>query len=88
MKIFEAIKNFFRKILKKDNYKPLLLEEKNPNTIDNRREEFIDSLDVKEQEKIKYLKQKLENDEISIDNLTIFEVMDLIDFYKKQLYMK
>ena len=86
MRIFELIKNFFKKLFKRN--KPLLLEEKNLSSINRKREEFIDSLDMKEQEKIRYLQHKLENNEISIENLTIFEVMDLVDFYKNQLYLK
>ena len=90
MSFIENIKSFFRRLVKKDNK---LIEESNLNNQDklsqnhinnfDNKKKFIDSININSEEL--YLQKKLEQNEISIDDLSIFEVMDLVDLYKKQL---
>lgn len=81
-KIVEKIKEFFYK-LKKDK-KVLLMESKSPNN-KNVLNEFKESLDVRNEQKIVDLQKKYENDEISDKELSPFQVLDLIDLYKEQI---
>ena len=81
MKIIEIIKNFF-KSFKKD--KVLEVEEsKVENT--NLKESFKKEIDVRDRQRFIELQKMLEDDEISVNGLSIFEVLDLIDLYNEQL---
>ena len=81
MKIIEKIKEFFRSLKKE---KTLLIEESKSNNV-TRKESFVKSIDIREKQENINIQAKLENNEISVNNLSIFEVMDLIDLYKEQL---
>lgn len=81
-KIIKKIKELFYK-LKKDK-KVLLVEDTN-NINEKNQEEFKKSLDVTSKQKILDIQIKYESDEISDKELTPFQVLDLLDLYKKQI---
>ena len=81
MKFIKKIKEFFRSFKKQ---KTLLIEESKSNNI-TRKESFIKSIDLREKQENINLQVKLENNQISVNDLSIFEVLDLIDLYKEQL---
>ena len=62
----------------------MLIEESKSNNI-TRKESFIKSIDLREKQENINLQVKLENNQISVNDLSIFEVLDLIDLYKEQL---
>ena len=81
-KIIEKIKEFFYKL---KNDKKILLVENTNNNSKNKLNEFKESLDVKNEQKIVDLQKKYESGEISNKELSPFEILDLIDLYKKQM---
>ena len=81
-KIIEKIKEFFYK-LKKD--KKVLLVEDTSNNKKNELNQFRESLDVRDEQKIADLQKKYESGEIGDKELSPFQVFDLIDLYKKQI---
>ena len=89
MKIIDIIKNFFNKL--KSN-KTKMIEEKNENSIngvaisnEEKRELFAKSINESERIELSDLQKKLESKQISVNELNIFEVMDLIDMYKNNI---
>ena len=80
LKIIEIIKNIFKKD-KSNNTK--LIEDKHIN--DNQRENFVKSIDSCKDIELSKLQEKLENNQISVNDINIFEVMDLIDKYEQQI---
>ncbi len=79
MRIIEMIKNLFNINKKKKN---LLIEK----TVENKRKSnFIQNLDLRGIQESMELQLKLEEQQISVDDLSIFEILDLIDLYNKQL---
>ena len=89
MKIKDIIKNFFNKL--KSN-KTKMIEEKNENSIngvvisnEEKRELFAKSINESERIELSDLQKKLESKQISVNELNIFEVMDLIDMYKNNI---
>ena len=81
-KIIEKIKEFFYR-LKKD--KKVLLVENTSNNSKNNLNEFKESLDARDEQKIIDLQKKYESGEIADKELSPFQVLDLIDLYKKQI---
>lgn len=81
-KIIEKIKEFFYK-LKKD--KKVLLVENTSSNNKNTLNEFKVSLDVRDEQKIADLQKKYESGEIRDKELSPFQVLDLIELYKKQI---
>ena len=80
--IIQKIKEFFYK-LKKDK-KVLLVEDTNSINEKNQ-DEFKKSLDVTSKQKIVDIQNKYESGEILDKELNPFQVLDLIDLYKKQI---
>ncbi len=78
-KILEKIKQFFHKFKKEAKYLPTEKIEK------NEQKDFKASLDVKDEQKIRILQKQYEEGIISEEDLTPFQVMDLIELYKKQI---
>lgn len=85
-KVFDKIKKFIYKyLIRKEKTK--LLEEAKDTEI-NRKEEnknFKEKLNVKEYQNILNIQNKYENEEIKEEDLSIIEIMDLIDIYKEQI---
>lgn len=80
-KILEKIKQFFHKFKKEAKYLPTekMEDEK------NEQKDFKASLDVKDEQKIRILQKQYEEGTILEEDLTPFQVMDLIELYKKQI---
>lgn len=89
MKIIDIVKKFFKRL--KSNKTIMIeerhIEEKTSNTIfyDTKRNIFAKSIYRNQRIELDDLQRKLENNQISINNINIFEVMDLIDKYQSQI---
>lgn len=77
IKIIEIIKNFF----KKDKVKQI--EDKT--SYNNQRDVFVNTITTNNDTELIDLQKRLEHNQISVNDLNIFNVMDLIDKYEKQL---
>ena len=77
IKIIEIIKNFF----KKDKIKQI--EDKT--SYNNQRDVFVNTITTNNDTELIDLQKRLEHNQISVNDLNIFNVMDLIDKYEKQL---
>ena len=77
IKIIEIIKNFF----KKDKVKQI--EDKT--SYNNQRDVFVNTITTNNDTELIDLQKKLEHNQISVNDLNIFNVMDLIEKYEKQL---
>lgn len=84
MKIIDIIKKFFKKLKSK---KTKMIEENIKRTIsyDTKRDIFEKSIYINQERELDDLQRKLDNNQISINNINIFEVMDLIDKYQDQI---
>ncbi len=79
MRIIEIIKNLFKRNKKNNN----LLTEK---TIEKQNKtDFVKNVDLSDIQECLALQKKIESNQTSVDDLSIFEVMDLIDLYNRQL---
>lgn len=77
IKIIEIIKNFF----KKDKIKQI--EDKT--SYNNQRDVFVNTITTNNDTELIDLQKRLEHNQISVNDLNIFNVMDLIEKYEKQL---
>lgn len=77
IKIIEIIKNF----LKKDKVKQI--EDKT--SYNNQRDVFVNTITTNNDTELIDLQKRLEHNQISVNDLNIFNVMDLIEKYEKQL---
>lgn len=90
MIIFEFIKSLFKKSKKQkielieENIK-LETENASNDDIFNKRKNFIKTIDQKFENELISLQNEVENKEIDVKNLNIFEVVDLIDKYEKDI---
>lgn len=92
-KILEKIKKFIYKYLIEEE--PEMLEaakenqDKNINKLsndtNNQKQDFKDYLNVKDYEYILTLQDRYEYEEVSEEELSIIEVMNLIDLYREQI---
>ena len=85
-KIFEKIKKFIYKYLIRKE-KTELLEEAKYTQISKKEEnnKFKEDLNAKKYQNILNIQNKYENEEIKEEELSILEIMDLIDIYKEQI---
>ena len=89
MKIIDIIKILFNKL--KLNKTKLIEEktieeiEKETGSYDTKRDKFSKSIYKSEKIELGDLQRKLENNQISINSINIFEVMDLIDKYQNEI---
>jgi len=81
-RIIEKIKKFFYKLKNDEN---LLLAENTNNADRKTSYDFKQNLDVRDEQKIIDLQRKYEIGEISDKELSPFQVLDLINLYKKQI---
>lgn len=79
-KIIEIIKKFINKA--KSN-KIQLIEDKT--IYDSQRDKFVKSIHTNKDTELIDLQKKLEHNQISINDINIFTVMDLIDKYQEQI---
>ena len=79
-KIIEIFKRFFSKA-KVDKTK--MIEDKN--TDKNQRDSFVKTISNNNDAELIDLQRKLEHNQISVNDLNIFNVMDLIDRYELQV---
>lgn len=80
MWVIEIIKKLF----KKDKLDKIqLIEDKT--ICDNQRDKFIQSIYTNKDVELTDLQKKLENNQISVNDINIFSVMDLIERYEQQI---
>lgn len=85
-KFFEKIKKFIYKYLIRKEKKELLEEAKNTEISEKEENKnFKEDLNAKEYQNILNIQNKYENEEIKEEELSILEIMDLIDIYKGQI---
>lgn len=85
-KFFEKIKKFIYKYLIRKEKTELLEEAKNTEISEKEENKnFKEDLNAKEYQNILNIQNKYENEEIKEEELSILEIMDLIDIYKGQI---
>ena len=82
MKIIEIIKKWFQNNKKT---KVKMIDEGKKNTTTGKKEDFINNIDVREKQEMLGLKSKLEKGQVLVDDLSIFEVMDILESYGKHI---
>ena len=82
MKIIDIIKKWLGQNKKQ---KPKMIDESKTNNIENKKE-FIRKIDAREGQELLSLKLQLENGDISVSDLSIFEVMDLLELYGENVF--
>lgn len=80
IKIIEIIKNFFNKA---KLAKTKLIEDKT--TFNSQRDIFVKKINANKDTELIDLQKKLENNQISVNDINIFNIMDLIDKYEEQI---
>lgn len=78
MKIIEIIKKWFQNNKKT---KVKMIDEGKKKTTTGKKEDFINNIDVREKQEMLGLKSKLEKGQVLVDDLSIFEVMDILESY-------
>ena len=82
MKIIEIIKKWFQNN-KKTKVK-MIIEGKTNNTTEKKKG-FINNIDLREKQEMLGLKSQLETGRVSVDDLSIFEVMDILELYGEHI---
>lgn len=78
-KVIEIIKNFFNKA----KLEKKLIEDKT--TYNSQRDIFVKTINTNKDAELIDLQEKLEHNQISVSDINIFNVMDLIDKYEEQI---
>lgn len=78
MKIIEIIKKWLKK--NKKTKAKMISESKTKNTTE-KKDDFISNIDVREKQELLGLKLQLERGQVSVEDLSIFEVMDILELY-------
>lgn len=82
MKIIEMIKKWFRNNKKT---KAKLISEGQTKSIAENKEEFISNIDLSGKQEILEIRKQLETGQVSVDDLSIFEVMDILELYGEHI---
>ena len=82
MKIIEIIKKWFRNNKKT---KAKLISEGQTKSIAENKKEFISNIDVSGKQEILEIRKQLETGQVSVDDLSIFEVMDILELYGEHI---
>lgn len=82
MKIIEIIKKWFRNNKKT---KAKLISEGQTKSIAENKKEFISNIDLSGKQEILEIKKQLETGQVSVDDLSIFEVMDVLELYGEHI---
>ena len=82
MKIIEIIKKWFRNNKKS---KVKLISEGQTKSIAENKENFISNIDLSGKQEILEIRKKLETGQVSVDDLSIFEVMDILELYGEHI---
>ena len=82
MKIIEIIKKWFRNNKKT---KAKLISEGQTKSIAENKEEFISNIDLSGNQEILEIRKQLETGQVSVDDLSIFEVMDILELYGEHI---
>ena len=83
--IFDIIKKWFRKLLKKEDIIEEPIIEREPIIKEIPKSVFIDSIKVEGKDIVLVLQKKIENKEIEVSSLTDKELDELIELYKIQI---
>lgn len=82
MKIIEIIKKWFQNN-KKNEVK--MINEGKTNNLTEKKKKFINNIDVREKQEMLEIKLQLETGQVSVDDLSIFEVMNILELYGEQV---
>lgn len=84
-KLLEKLKQFFNKL--KGKKTPLLnqTDVEIENNKDDKKIQFKEKLNVEEKQKVFQIQRKYEKKEMSEDDITMLELIDLIELYKNQI---
>lgn len=82
MKIIEFIKKWFQNNKKT---KVKMISEGQTKSIAENKKEFISNIDVSGKQEILEIRKQLETGQVSVDDLSIFEVMDILELYGEHI---
>ena len=82
MKIIEIIKKWFQNNKKT---KVKMISEGQRKSIVDDKKEFISNIDVSGKQEILEIRNQLETGKVSVDDLSIFEVMDILELYGEHI---
>lgn len=82
MKIIEIIKKWFQSNKKT---KVKMISEGQTKSIAENKKEFISNIDVSGKQEILEIRKQLETGQVSVDDLSIFEVMDILELYGEHI---
>ena len=82
MKIIEIIKKWFQN---NKNTKVKMISEGQTKSIVENKENFISNIDLSGKQEILKIRKQLENGQVSVDDLSIFEVMDILELYGEHI---
>ena len=82
MKIIEIIKKWFQNNKKT---KAKMISEGQTKSIVENKKEFISNIDLSGKQEILEIRKQLETGQVSVDDLSIFEVMDILELYGEHI---
>ena len=82
MKIIEIIKKWFQNNKKT---KAKMISEGQTKSIEENKKEFISNIDISGKQEILEIRKQLETGQVSVDDLSIFEVMDILELYGEHI---
>ena len=82
MKIIEIIKKWFQNNKKT---KAKMISEGQTKSIVENKKEFISNIDISGKQEILEIRKQLETGQVSVDDLSIFEVMDILELYGEHI---
>ena len=82
MKIIEIIKKWFRNNKKT---KVKMISEGQTKSIAENKEKFISNIDLSGKQEILEIRNQLETGKVSVDDLSIFEVVDVLELYGEHI---
>ena len=82
MKIIEIIKKWFQNNKKQ---KVKMISEGQTKSIAENKEDFISNIDLRGKQEILEIRKQLETGQVSVDDLSIFEVMDILELYGEHI---
>ncbi len=82
MKIIEIIKKWFQNNKKT---KVKMINEGQTKSIAENKEKFISNIDLSGKQEILEIRKQLETGQMSVDDLSIFEVMDILEIYGEHI---
>lgn len=82
MKIIEIIKKWFRNNKKT---KVKMISEGQTKSIVENKEKFISNIDLSGKQEILEIRNQLETGKVSVDDLSIFEVVDVLELYGEHI---